>query len=130
MKIKYGVDLGTTNSAIARIEVGETRILKSDTQRDTTPSCVAFDKKAAVRVGDSALNKLGSDRLGAMRTSTTEDSNTFIEFKRAMGTDKLYESKNAGATFKAEELSAEVLKALKAFAGDERIASVVVTVPA
>ena len=45
-KIDYGIDLGTTNSAISRIENGEIKIIKSlDTQKDTSPSCVAFNKK-------------------------------------------------------------------------------------
>ena len=57
MKIRYGIDLGTTNSAIARLDGGEARILKSDTQKDTIPSCVSFDKKGETRVGDTAMNK-------------------------------------------------------------------------
>lgn len=130
MKIKYGIDLGTTNSAIARIDSGDARIQKIDGQHDTLPSCVAFDKKGAFRFGESALNMLDSDRKRAMRTWVAEESNTFIEFKRAMGTDRVYESKNAGSKFTPEDLSAEVLKVLKSFAPDEQIASIVVTVPA
>ena len=41
-KIDYGIDLGTTNSAIARIENGEPTIKKTDTQADTMPSCVGY----------------------------------------------------------------------------------------
>jgi len=44
VKIDYGIDLGTTNSAIARMENGEVKIIKSDTQKDTTPSCIHFRK--------------------------------------------------------------------------------------
>lgn len=45
-KIDYGIDLGTTNSAISRMENGEVRIIKSlDKQKDTTPSCIAFNPK-------------------------------------------------------------------------------------
>ena len=47
-----------------------------------------------------------------------------------MGTDKTYESKSVGRSFSSEELSAEVLKALKNYVRDEEISSVVVTVPA
>ena len=39
-KIDYGIDLGTTNSAISRIENGEAVIKKTDTLKDTLPSCV------------------------------------------------------------------------------------------
>ena len=44
-KIDYGIDLGTTNSAIARMENGSPKIIKSDTLKDTIPSCVFFNKK-------------------------------------------------------------------------------------
>lgn len=48
-KIDFGIDLGTTNSAIARMEDGESVIIKSDdNQMDTTVSCVAFNKKQTV----------------------------------------------------------------------------------
>mgnify|MGYP003608690553 CR=1 FL=1 len=54
-KIDYGIDLGTTNSAIARMEDGEAFIIKSDdNQMDTTPSIVAFNKKQFVFLGSSA----------------------------------------------------------------------------
>ena len=44
-KIDYGIDLGTTNSAIARMEYGEPIIKKSEGfQMDTTPSCVHYNK--------------------------------------------------------------------------------------
>ena len=44
-KIDYGIDLGTTNSAIVRMESGEPKIKKTDTLKDTMPSCVYFNKK-------------------------------------------------------------------------------------
>lgn len=50
-KIDYGIDLGTTNSAIARMENGEPVIKKTRSpQSDTLPSCVYFfmDKKGAI----------------------------------------------------------------------------------
>ena len=42
-KIDYGIDLGTTNSAISRMENGEPVIQKTMIQKDTCPSCVAFN---------------------------------------------------------------------------------------
>ena len=48
-KIDYGIDLGTTNSAIARIESGEPKIIKTDTLKDTMPSCVYINKKGFKR---------------------------------------------------------------------------------
>ncbi|WP_305417391.1 Hsp70 family protein [Photobacterium leiognathi] len=53
--IDYGIDLGTTNSAIARVDSGVTKIIKSkDTQKDTTSSAVAFNKKGSLIIGESA----------------------------------------------------------------------------
>ena len=44
-RIGYGIDLGTTNSAIARIEDGESVIKKSEFQKDTTASAIAYGRK-------------------------------------------------------------------------------------
>lgn len=129
-KIDYGIDLGTTNSAISRMENGEPTIKKTDTLKDTLPSCVYINKKKAVQVGDSAYNALKRQKLKAMRNWDSEDDNAFIEFKRTMGTDKVYESSNFEDELSSEELSSEVLKTLKSFVKDENINSIVITVPA
>ncbi len=128
-KIDYGIDLGTTNSAISRIENGEAIIKKTDTLKDTLPSCVYFNKRKAIQVGDTSYNTLRRDKLGAMK-NWIDDSNVFIEFKRTMGTDKKYSSSNLGKDLSSEELSAEVLKTLKSFVQDENINAIVITVPA
>ncbi len=117
-KIDYGIDLGTTNSAISLMENGEIRIVKSDKyQKDTTPSCVQFNKRKAVFVGDDALNRYRYEALKAFKTFTRSDSgsaeakvNTFIEFKRTMGTDKSYPSEYMNQSFSSEELSAEIFE--------------------
>ena len=129
-KIDYGIDLGTTNSAISRMENGEATIKKTDTLKDTMPSCVYFNKKQAVQVGDGAYNAMKRDKLKAMRGFEKSVSNSFIEFKRILGTDKKHYSSNMQKDFTAEELSAEVLKKLKSFVTDESVKSIVVTVPA
>lgn len=128
-KIDYGIDLGTTNSAISRIENGEAVIKKTDTLKDTMPSCVYINKKQAIQVGDSAFNALKRDKLTSMK-GDDKSSNAYIEFKRTMGTDKKYSSVNLGKELSSEELSAEVLKTLKSFVKDENINAVVITVPA
>jgi molecular chaperone DnaK len=128
-KIDYGIDLGTTNSAISRMENGEPIIKKTDTLKDTMPSCVYFNKKKAVQVGDSAYNAMKRDKLKTMKGAGF-NTNAFIEFKRTMGTDKKYPSSNMEKDFSSEELSAEVLKALKSYISDESFKSIVVTVPA
>jgi len=128
-KIDYGIDLGTTNSAISRMENGEPIIKKTDTLKDTMPSCVYINKKKAIQVGDSAYNAMKRDKLRTMKGGNFK-SNAFIEFKRTMGTDKKYYSSNMDKEFTSEELSAEVLKKLKSFITDENFKSVVITVPA
>lgn len=129
-KIDYGIDLGTTNSAISRMENGEPTIKKTDTLKDTMPSCVYINKKKAIQVGDSAYNALKRDKLKSMKGSGNFQSNAFIEFKRTMGTDKKYPSTNLDKELTSEELSAEVLKTLKSFVKDENVNSIVITVPA
>jgi molecular chaperone DnaK len=129
-KIDYGIDLGTTNSAISRMENGDATIKKTDTLKDTMPSSVYINKKRAIQVGDSAYNTLKRDKLKAMKTWNDSDSNSYIEFKRTMGSDKAYSSSNLGKDLTSEELSAEVLKTLKSFVKDENVNSIVITVPA
>ena len=130
LKMKYGIDLGTTNSAICRMENGEPTIRKTDTLKDTLPSCISFTKKRLSRVGDSAYNDLRQDRARATKSWSNEHQNVFIEFKRAMGLDTQYDSSHMGRSYSSEELSAEVLKTLKSFVGDDTIEAAVITVPA
>ena len=130
-KIDYGIDLGTTNSAIARMEAGKAIIIKSDdNQMDTTPSCVFFNKKKTVFIGQNALHSMESEALSAFRSRRPTPSNGYIEFKRTMGTDHKYESTNMERNFSSEALSAEMLKKLRGYIRDEEVSSVVITVPA
>ncbi len=125
-KIDYGIDLGTTNSAISRMENGEATIKKLP-QKDTMASCVAYNKKG-VLVGDKAYAAYRSEKEAAL--SKKVENNAFIEFKRTMGTDKKYFSSHLGTELSSEELSAEILKSLKSFITDENFSSIVITVPA
>ena len=70
------------------------------------------------------------DNTKALETFEVGKTNTFIEFKRTMGTTHTYESTNLGKELTPEELSAEVLKKLKSYIQDENIYSIVITVPA
>ena len=130
LKIDYGIDLGTTNSAVCRMEQGEPVIKKTDTLKDTMPSCISATRRGAIKAGDSAYNDMKSDKRRATKTWKSESSNTYVEFKRTMGTDKEYHSSHLDKDLTSEELSAEVLKALKSFITDENVNSVVITVPA
>ncbi|MDR0371744.1 MAG: Hsp70 family protein, partial [Prevotellaceae bacterium] len=131
IKIDYGIDLGTTNSAIARMVKGNPIIIKSDTLKDTMPSCVSFNRRGDCLVGDSAMSVLKNDFIRSMRTFERGTTSTFIEFKRTMGKDTKYSCHNLQRELTSEELSAEVLKKLKSFVLDEKnILSIVITVPA
>lgn len=135
IKIDYGIDLGTTNSAICRMEKGQPVIKKIEVTDDTMPSCVFFNRRGGTVVGASAYRSMKSDKKSATKSWKVEGSNTYVEFKRTMGTDEIYHSENMAskglkADYTSEELSAEVLKALKSFVTDENFRSVVITVPA
>ncbi|MBN8707339.1 MAG: Hsp70 family protein [Bacteroidetes bacterium] len=129
-KIDYGIDLGTTNSAIARMENGVPTIKKSETLKDTTPSCINFNRRQDILVGDPAFNVMKNDSARALKTFEKGKTNTFIEFKRTMGTTHSYECSNMSKSFSPEELSSEILKKLKSLVQDENISSIVITVPA
>lgn len=126
-KIDYGIDLGTTNSAISRMENGNAAIKQTNKQRDTMASCVSYNKKG-VLVGDSAYAAYRSEKENAL--SKKVNNNAFIEFKRTMGTDKSYHSSHLGKDLSSEELSAEILKTLKSFITDDSFSSIVITTPA
>ena len=130
IKMKYGIDLGTTNSAICKMENGEPTIKKTDTLKDTLPSCIAFSKRKVISAGDSAYRKLSSDKAKATKTWNEGDTNVFVEFKRTMGLDTLHKSTFMGRSYSSEELSAEILKALKSFISDDTINACVITIPA
>jgi molecular chaperone DnaK len=120
--IDFGIDLGTTNSAIAVLKGVATEIIKNNADADITPSAVSIDKKGAVLVGQRARNKIEGD-----------SGDAYIEFKRRMGTDHVYHFKSSGQNRKPEELSTEVLKSLRADVQQrlsEIVEACVVTVPA
>jgi molecular chaperone DnaK len=129
-KIDYGIDLGTTNSAIARMENGKPRVIQTDLQKDTMPSCVAINPRKNIIVGDAAYAAHIKDKMRNAKNNNYIDTNSYLEFKRTMGKDIKYHSSILNSDFTSEELSAEVLKKLKSFVTDEQIKSIVITVPA
>ena len=130
-KINYGIDLGITDSVICRMENGEPVVIKTDVLKDTMPSCVSVTPKGFIKVGESAYNTMRTEKKHRATMACQKDTpNTFIEFKRTMGTGIKYPCPNLNKDFSSEELSAEVLKKLKSFVSDEAFSSVVITVPA
>lgn len=122
--IDFGIDLGTTNSAVACLEGTEARVIKNNENHEITPSAVWLDRKLAVHVGHRAKYRSG-DR--------NEHQNVFMEFKIQMGTSTESCFQRSGRRMKPEELSAEVLKSLKADVlqqTGEELQAAVITVPA
>lgn len=133
-KIIYGIDLGTTNSAIAKFENGQAVIKKSELGGDTTPSCVYVTPKGRFTVGQKAYTQMGKDLVNQY-VKPGYKKNTFIEFKRIMGTNETVYSSNLekqgdNAQMTPEMLSAEVLKTLRSYILDEDVKEAVITVPA
>lgn len=120
--IDFGIDLGTTNSAIAVMEGVEPQIIKNNQNQDITPSAVGFTKSGSLLLGEAAR-----------RRQLASPQDAYTEFKRKMGSDEIYPVAATGRSHKPEELSAEVLKSLKGDveqARGEVVESAVITVPA
>lgn len=96
-----GIDLGTTNSAIAVFDGQTTQLVRNAQGGNLTPSVVRMDAKGGVSVGAKARRMLEAD-----------PKNTRAEFKRLMGTETSLEFVAAKTAKKPEELAAEVLKSL------------------
>ena len=130
--IRHGIDLGTTNSAIALVERGIVKILKNDFQHDITPSAVHYASRG-IRVGQRARNQWFREHLANVGSNEPTQS-SFLEFKRTMGTEHRYApSSNPDVTALSENVSAEVLKELLQFAklrGSGGTEAAVVTIPA
>ena len=120
--INYGIDLGTTNSSIARMNGNRVEVIQIGSSF-IMPSCVHYRKNGECFVGEKAYNEKRSARLDNRK-------NTFSEFKNTMGIDTLYESSHAKKEFSSEELSSLVLKQLQKSVRDENLNAAVITVPA
>ncbi|MFF3574623.1 Hsp70 family protein [Nocardia jiangxiensis] len=121
--VDFGIDLGTTNSAIAVLHGVDAEVIKNNEDSDTTPSAVWIDKRDRLRVGRAAKDRSESD-----------PDNTTSEFKLRMGTAQ--ESVRFAASAREltpQQLSTEVLKTLCADVEQrlgENIEAAVITVPA
>src|SRR5690606_26802946 len=124
-KIDFGIDLGTTNSAIAKMENGKPMIVTTGSA-DIIPSCVAIRNKDRIIVGIDAKNQYNDEIEKKLKTG--QELNSFIEFKREMSNPFKFKSDKLGRDISPEELSAEVLKKLKSFVTTEKLNSIVITV--
>lgn len=115
-----GIDLGTTNSAVAVMEGGESVIIPNIEGNRTTPSVVAFTKDGERLVGETAK-----------RQAITNPDRTITSIKRHMGSD--FNVKIDDKTYTPQDISAMILQKLKADAESylgETITEAVITVPA
>ncbi len=114
-----GIDLGTTNSAVAVLEGGEPVIIPNPEGNRTTPSIVSF-KDGEIQVGETA------------KRQALTNPNTIGSIKRHIG-DEGYKVNAEGKDYTPQEISAYILQHLKAYAEDylgETVTNAVITVPA
>ncbi|KRM88186.1 molecular chaperone DnaK [Lacticaseibacillus thailandensis] len=114
-----GIDLGTTNSAVAVLEGGEPKIITNPEGNRTTPSVVAF-KDGEIQVGEVA------------KRQAITNPDTIISIKRHMG-EAGYKVKVGDKEYTPQEISAMILQYIKKFAEDylgEDVTQAVITVPA
>ena len=115
-----GIDLGTTNSCMAVIEGGTSKVIPNAEGNRTTPSVVAFTKEGQMIVGEPAK-----------RQSISNPDGTVTSIKRKMGTKE--KIKIGKKEYTPEEISAFVLQKMKRDAENylgEKIKEAVITVPA
>ncbi len=113
-----GIDLGTTNSCIAVMEGGESKVIPNPEGNRTTPSVVSF-KNGERQVGEVA------------KRQAITNPNTIQSIKRHMGTD--YKVEIEGKEYTPQEISAIILQHLKSYAEDylgDTVEKAVITVPA
>ncbi|MHA8137744.1 molecular chaperone DnaK [Lactobacillaceae bacterium Scapto_B20] len=114
-----GIDLGTTNSAVAVLEGNEPKIIPNPEGSRTTPSVVAF-KDGEIQVGEVAKRQM------------ITNPNTVVSIKSHMG-DNNYKVHVEGKEYTPQQISAMILQYLKKFAEDyigDTVEKAVITVPA
>ena len=114
-----GIDLGTTNSAVAVLEGKEPKIITNPEGNRTTPSVVAF-KDGEIQVGEVA------------KRQAITNPNTIVSIKRHMG-EADYKVKVGDKEYTPQEISAFILQYIKKFSEDylgEKVTDAVITVPA
>ena len=118
--INFGIDLGTTNSLIAKCSNGVVEVFKNPIgHRETLPSVVGF-RKERILVGEKAKEYVEKDA-----------ANVFASFKRKMGTSENFFVPNLGDFKSPIQLSSMVLNELKNFIYTGEVPqSVVITIPA
>ena len=113
-----GIDLGTTNSAVAVMDGGEAKVITNPEGNRTTPSVVSFKNGERI-VGDAAKRQV------------VTNPNTATSVKRLIGTSEKVHLE--GKDYTPEEVSAMILSYIKSYAEEylgEKVTKAVITVPA
>jgi molecular chaperone DnaK len=105
LTIEIGIDLGTTNSSVAVVQQNEVQIIKNALGEESTSSVVFADRNGNIVVGTKAKR--------VMNNSKENLNNSKAEIKRLMGTAETVLFPNLDKRMLPEEISAEILKALK-----------------
>jgi molecular chaperone DnaK len=137
-----GIDLGTTNSAIAVMEGGKPTVITNSEGGRTTPSVVSLTKKGERLVGQlakrqAALNPENTiysiKRFIGRKYDEVESERKIVAYDVQKGRNNLAEVKMGGKTHTPEEVSAMILQKLKkdaeSYLGTE-VTDAVITVPA
>src|SRR5215210_6953417 len=93
--VDVGIDLGTSNSAVAVAVEGEVEVVRNNENSEITPSVVRFLPNRSVQIGRKAYEHHVLD----------EDGNSFSRFKRRMGMQESEFVPAAGKRFMPEELA-------------------------
>ena len=137
-----GIDLGTTNSAVAVMEGGQPTVITNEEGARTTPSVVGFTEEGERLVGaiakrQSVTNPEGTiysiKRFMGRRIDEVPEEISLVPFDVVAGKDGTAAVRVAGNTYSPPEISAMVLQKLKTAAEAQLGASVsaaVITVPA
>ena len=137
-----GIDLGTTNSAVAIMEKGENKIITNSEGGRTTPSVVGFAKDGGRLVGQVAKRQAITNpentvysikRFMGRRISEVKDEIAMVPFKVVSGPNDDARISIMGKQYSPPEISALILQKLKEAAEDylgEKVTEAVITVPA
>jgi molecular chaperone DnaK len=137
-----GIDLGTTNSVVAIMEAGQPKVLVNDTGSRLTPSVVAFTDKGERLVGQRAKNQQVTNptrtiysikRFMGRRHSEVAGEEKMVPYKIVGGASELVKVEIDGKQYAPPEISAMILRDLKATAErylGEKVERAVITVPA
>src|SRR5271156_1785198 len=137
-----GIDLGTTNSVVAIMEVREPKVIVNEEGSRTTPSVVAWDDKGEVLVGQIAKRQavtnpentiFSAKRFIGRRFEEVAEETKRVPYKvvRATNGDSAFSIR--GKNLSPQEVSAKILQKLKKAAEDylgEKVTEAVITVPA